>query len=34
MTRRNPRHQAGEGSLSVGTTPLEIKETKPLPASD
>ena len=26
--------KAGKGSLSVGTTPLEIKEAKPLPASD
>lgn len=26
--------KAGAGSLSVGTTPLEIKEAKPLPASD
>ena len=24
----------GKGSLSVGSTPLEIKEAKPLPASD
>jgi hypothetical protein len=26
--------KAGKGSLSVGATPLEIKEAKPLPASD
>jgi hypothetical protein len=26
--------KAGTGSLSVGTTPLEVKEAKPLPASD
>ncbi|OBH12785.1 hypothetical protein [Mycobacterium sp. E1747] len=26
--------RAGNGSLSVGTTPLRIKEAKPLPASD
>lgn len=26
--------KAGAGSLSVGTTPLAIKEAKPLPASD
>ena len=26
--------KAGAGSLSVGTTPLVIKEAKPLPASD
>jgi hypothetical protein len=26
--------KAGAGSLSVGATPLEIKEAKPLPASD
>jgi hypothetical protein len=26
--------KAGAGSLSIGTTPLEIKEAKPLPASD
>jgi hypothetical protein len=26
--------KAGKGSLSVGSTPLEIKEAKPLPASD
>ena len=26
--------KAGKGSLSVGTTPLTIKEAKPLPASD
>ncbi|MCF6390533.1 hypothetical protein L2K20_26495 [Mycobacterium sp. MBM] len=26
--------KAGKGTLSVGTTPLEIKEAKPLPASD
>ena len=26
--------KAGEGTLSVGTTPLAIKEAKPLPASD
>lgn len=26
--------KAGKGSLSVGTTPLAIKEAKPLPASD
>ena len=26
--------KAGAGSLSVGTTPLVVKEAKPLPASD
>ena len=26
--------KAGKGTLSVGTTPLTIKEAKPLPASD
>ncbi|MFF7944665.1 hypothetical protein ACFZC5_33590 [Nocardia gamkensis] len=26
--------KAGEGTLSVGTTPLALKEAKPLPASD
>jgi hypothetical protein len=26
--------KAGKGALSVGTTPLQIKEAKPLPASD
>ena len=26
--------KAGKGSLSVGSTPLQIKEAKPLPASD
>ncbi|MGD1241568.1 hypothetical protein [Mycobacterium seoulense] len=26
--------KAGKGSLSVGTTPMKIKEAKPLPASD
>jgi hypothetical protein len=26
--------KAGAGSLSIGVTPLEIKEAKPLPASD
>jgi hypothetical protein len=26
--------KAGKGTLSVGTTPLAIKEAKPLPASD
>jgi hypothetical protein len=26
--------KAGAGSLSIGTTPLVIKEAKPLPASD
>jgi len=26
--------KAGKGSLSIGATPLEIKEAKPLPASD
>jgi hypothetical protein len=26
--------KAGAGSLSIGSTPLEIKEAKPLPASD
>ena len=26
--------KAGKGSLSVGSTPLELKEAKPLPASD
>lgn len=26
--------KAGRGSLSVGSTPLDIKEAKPLPASD
>ncbi|WP_068180320.1 hypothetical protein [Mycobacterium sp. UM_CSW] len=26
--------KAGKGTLTVGTTPLEIKEAKPLPASD
>lgn len=26
--------KAGSGSLSVGTTPLALKEAKPLPASD
>lgn len=26
--------KAGKGTLSVGTTPLEIKDAKPLPASD
>jgi hypothetical protein len=26
--------KAGKGSLSVGSTPLDIKEAKPLPASD
>jgi hypothetical protein len=26
--------KAGKGSLSVGSTPLEIKDAKPLPASD
>jgi hypothetical protein len=26
--------KAGAGSLSIGTTPLTIKEAKPLPASD
>jgi hypothetical protein len=26
--------KAGKGSLSVGATPLEVKEAKPLPASD
>ncbi len=26
--------KAGKGTLSVGSTPLTIKEAKPLPASD
>jgi len=26
--------KAGQGTLSVGTTPLALKEAKPLPASD
>jgi hypothetical protein len=26
--------KAGKGSLSIGATPLQIKEAKPLPASD
>lgn len=26
--------KAGSGSLSIGTTPLAVKEAKPLPASD
>jgi hypothetical protein len=26
--------KAGKGTLSIGTTPLAIKEAKPLPASD
>ena len=26
--------KAGKGTLSVGSTPLAIKEAKPLPASD
>ena len=26
--------KAGEGSLSIGDTPLVLKEAKPLPASD
>jgi hypothetical protein len=26
--------KAGQGSLSIGDTPLTIKEAKPLPASD
>lgn len=26
--------KAGKGSLSVGATPLQVKEAKPLPASD
>lgn len=26
--------KAGKGSLSIGTTPLNIKDAKPLPASD
>jgi hypothetical protein len=26
--------KAGKGTLSVGTTPLTVKEAKPLPASD
>lgn len=26
--------KAGRGSLTIGTTPLELKEAKPLPASD
>ncbi|CAA0137672.1 Uncharacterised protein [Mycolicibacterium vanbaalenii] len=26
--------KAGAGTLSVGTTPLDLKEAKPLPASD
>jgi hypothetical protein len=26
--------KAGKGTLSIGTTPLSIKEAKPLPASD
>lgn len=26
--------KAGKGTLTVGSTPLEIKEAKPLPASD
>jgi hypothetical protein len=26
--------KAGAGSLSVGSTPLALKEAKPLPASD
>ena len=26
--------KAGKGALSVGSTPLQIKEAKPLPASD
>ena len=26
--------KAGRGTLSIGTTPLSIKEAKPLPASD
>jgi hypothetical protein len=26
--------KAGAGTLSIGTTPLDIKEAKPLPASD
>jgi hypothetical protein len=26
--------KAGAGSLSVGSTPMTIKEAKPLPASD
>lgn len=26
--------KAGEGTLSIGTTPLVIKDAKPLPASD
>ena len=26
--------KAGAGTLSIGTTPLNMKEAKPLPASD
>ena len=26
--------KAGAGTLSIGDTPLNLKETKPLPASD
>ena len=26
--------KAGEGTLCIGSTPLEVKEAKPLPASD
>ena len=26
--------KAGKGTLSIGSTPLEVKEAKPLPASD
>lgn len=26
--------KAGRGALTIGTTPLELKEAKPLPASD
>lgn len=26
--------KAGEGSLSIGTTPLGLKDAKPLPSSD
>ena len=34
MTRELLVTKAGKGSQSVGTTPLEIKEAKPPPASD
>ena len=26
--------KAGKGTLSIGSTPLQVKEAKPLPASD